>query len=153
MVSGFSVVEDFWLQSNNMKSDVKIKRGRRAGKGENIRKIMKCLCSGEKRAGGDMIPPSKSPSALENSASEHSSRTSEIIKKPEFGNIEEAESSLRESGCLNYEVRVLKLSIAKYLPWFIVSFTNLFMEDSMEQREDFLSKSTRSKIVELKKQT
>lgn len=103
------MVEDFWLQSNNMKSDVKIKRGRSAGKRENIRKIMKCLCSGEKTAGDDMIPAAESPSAFENSGSGRSSRTGEIVKKPEIGNIEEAESSLRESGCLNYEVRILEL--------------------------------------------
>ncbi|KAL0553993.1 hypothetical protein IC582_007898 [Cucumis melo] len=84
-----------------MKSDVKIKSGRSTGKGKNIRKIMKCLCSGEKKAGDNMIPAS--PSAFENSGSGRSSRTGEIINKPEIGNIEEAESSLRESGCLNYE--------------------------------------------------
>lgn len=100
--------EDIWLRSNNMKSDVKIKSGRSTGKGKNIRKIMKCLCSGEKKAGDNMIPAS--PSAFENSGSGRSSRTGEIINKPEIGNIEEAESSLRESGCLNYEVRILELS-------------------------------------------
>ncbi|XP_022967192.1 protein NPGR2 [Cucurbita maxima] len=86
-----------------MKSDVKIRRGRSAGRGGNIRKIMKCLCSGEKAAGDDGIPASESPLPVENSASGRSSRTSEINKKPEIGNIEEAESSLRESGSLNYE--------------------------------------------------
>ncbi|XP_023532743.1 protein NPGR2-like [Cucurbita pepo subsp. pepo] len=96
-------MKDLWLLSNNMKSDVKIKWRRRAGKGENIRKIMKCLCSGEKRAGDGMIPASELQSTLENSASEHSSRIGGTVMKPEIGNIEEAESSLRESGCLNYE--------------------------------------------------
>ena len=104
------MVEDFWVQANNMKSDVKIRRGRSAGRGGNIRKIMKCLCSGEKAAGDDGVPASESPLPVENSASGRSSRTSEINKKPEIGNIEEAESSLRESGSLNYEVRILKLS-------------------------------------------
>ena len=103
------MVEDLWLLSNNMNSDVKIKWRRRAGKGENIRKIMKCLCSGEKRAGDGTIPASELQSTLENSASEHSSRIGGTVMKPEIGNIEEAESSLRESGCLNYEVRVLKI--------------------------------------------
>ncbi|KAG6571538.1 Protein NPGR2, partial [Cucurbita argyrosperma subsp. sororia] len=99
----FGEIKDFWVQANNMKSDVKIRRGRSAGRGGNIRKIMKCLCSGEKAAGDDGIPASESPLPVENSASGRSSRTSEINKKPEIGNIEEAESSLRESGSLNYE--------------------------------------------------
>lgn len=127
------MVEDFWLQLNNMKSDVKVKRGRRAGKGENFRKIMNCLCSGEKRAGDDMIPASESASALENSASEHSSRIGEIVKKPEFGNIEEAESSLRESGSLNYEVRVLKLSSCKLS---FLAYCFIYKLIAMEQRRN-----------------
>ncbi|KAL0459369.1 UNVERIFIED_CONTAM: protein NPGR2 [Sesamum latifolium] len=66
-------------------------------------KIMQCLCSGEQSLGNEMVPSSESPATKDYSASVHSSRPGETEKKPDIGNIEEAETSLRESGCLNYE--------------------------------------------------
>ncbi|KAI4301063.1 hypothetical protein L6164_034380 [Bauhinia variegata] len=65
---------------------------------------MKCLCSGEQlRRVDDMVPSSESLATKDYSASGSSSRAGQVDKKPDTGNIEEAESSLRESGFLNYE--------------------------------------------------
>ncbi|KAL0435564.1 UNVERIFIED_CONTAM: hypothetical protein Sradi_0264300 [Sesamum radiatum] len=64
---------------------------------------MQCLCSGEQSLGNEMAPSSESPATKDYSDSVHSSRPGETEKKPDIGNIEEAETSLRESGCLNYE--------------------------------------------------
>ncbi|XP_031113872.1 protein NPGR2 [Ipomoea triloba] len=68
-----------------------------------LRKIMKCLCSGEQLRVDEMIPSSESLATKDYSASIHSSLVGEPEQKPDTGNIEEAESSLRESGSLNYE--------------------------------------------------
>lgn len=67
-------------------------------------KIMQCLCSGEQPRGAELVPVSESPAMKDYSASLFSSRPGENERKPDTGNIEEAEISLRESGCLNYEV-------------------------------------------------
>lgn len=67
-------------------------------------KIMQCLCSGEQLHRIEMVPSSGSDAGRDNSASVHSSRPGDAERKPDSGNIEEAETSLRESGCLNYEV-------------------------------------------------
>ncbi|XP_010262408.1 PREDICTED: tetratricopeptide repeat protein 7A-like [Nelumbo nucifera] len=66
-------------------------------------KIMKCLCSGEQLRADEMVPSSESLATRDYSASGYSSKAGESEQKPDTGNIEEAESSLRESGCLNYE--------------------------------------------------
>lgn len=66
-------------------------------------KIMKCFSSAEQLHGNEMVPSSEYHYVTkDNSASVHLSGESE--RKPDTGNIEEAETSLRESGCLNYEV-------------------------------------------------
>lgn len=75
---------------------------------------MKCLRSGESLGGADdeVLFPSSSgslASAIKDfSASENSCLAEQFDKKPDTGNIEEAESSLRESGVLNYEVHFIK---------------------------------------------
>ncbi|PON34760.1 Tetratricopeptide-like helical domain containing protein [Parasponia andersonii] len=66
-------------------------------------KIMQCLCSGEQLRAADKMVPSSESFMIDDYAGEIFSRAREIAKKPDTGNIEEAESSLRESGCLNYE--------------------------------------------------
>ncbi|XP_050106349.1 protein NPGR2-like [Malus sylvestris] len=68
-------------------------------------KVMKCFRSGEQlRAADEMVPwENESLATKDDKLSESSSRAGEATKKPHTGNIEEAESSLRESGCLNYE--------------------------------------------------
>lgn len=83
----------------------RIEKGRRGEIKQNFRKIMKCLCSGEQlRAADEIVPSAETLESKDCTTSENSSRVGEILRKPDTGNIEEAESSLRESGCLNYEV-------------------------------------------------
>ena len=69
-----------------------------------LRKMMKCICSGEQLRVDEIIPSSESLATRDYSASGYSSRAGDNERKPDTSNIEEAESSLRESGFLNYEV-------------------------------------------------
>ncbi|XVF81026.1 hypothetical protein PTKIN_Ptkin15bG0123300 [Pterospermum kingtungense] len=65
---------------------------------------MKCLCTEEKLTKIDnMISSSESLAAKDNSLSGYSYKVSDGDKRPDTGNIEEAELSLRESSSLNYE--------------------------------------------------
>lgn len=64
---------------------------------------MNCLRSSEQILMDEMVPYPESLATKDYTSSVHSSRTGEAGQKPDTGNIEEAESSLRESGCLNYE--------------------------------------------------
>ncbi|KAL8481090.1 hypothetical protein ACS0TY_027575 [Phlomoides rotata] len=68
-----------------------------------VRKMMKCMCSGEQFRVDEIIPSSESLATRDYSASGFSSRAGETDTKADTSNIEEAESSLRESGFLNYE--------------------------------------------------
>lgn len=65
--------------------------------------MMKCICSGEQLRVDEIIPSSESLATRDYSASGFSSRAGEADTKVDTSNIEEAESSLRESGYLNYE--------------------------------------------------
>ncbi|XP_075491569.1 protein NPGR2-like isoform X1 [Primulina tabacum] len=65
-------------------------------------RLMQRLCSGEQTRVDEMIP-SKSVAVQDYFASVYSSQAGETEHKPDTGNIEEAETSLCESGCLNYE--------------------------------------------------
>lgn len=78
---------------------------------------MKCLCSKEQLQADDMVPSSDSLATRDYSASGYSSRAGEPEpeRRPDIGNIEEAESSLRESGCLNYEVGHPSVALICYL--------------------------------------
>lgn len=67
-----------------------------------LRKMMKCICSGEHLRVDEIIPSSDSLATRDYSASGYSSRAGET-EKVDTSNIEEAELSLRESGFLNYE--------------------------------------------------
>ncbi|KAF7818456.1 Protein NPGR2 [Senna tora] len=69
------------------------------------RKIMKCICSGELlRREDEMVPSSESLATKDYIVSGDSCQPEQVDKKkPDTRNIEEAESSLRESGFLNYE--------------------------------------------------
>ncbi|KAF6156215.1 hypothetical protein GIB67_030218 [Kingdonia uniflora] len=62
-----------------------------------------CLCIGEQLDTDEMVPSSDSLATRDYSANGYSSRTGESERRPDNGNIEEAESSLREGSCLNYE--------------------------------------------------
>ncbi|KAJ7979822.1 tetratricopeptide repeat protein 7A-like [Quillaja saponaria] len=68
-----------------------------------VRKMIKCICSGEQLRFNEMAYSSESLATRDYSASVYSSRAGEIDAKVDNSNIEEAESSLRESGYLNYE--------------------------------------------------
>ncbi|KAM2606446.1 hypothetical protein TB2_035126 [Malus domestica] len=84
--------------------------GRRGKPSSKFGKVLKCFRSGEQlRTADEMVPPeNESIATKDHKSSESSSRAGEATKKLKAGNIEEAESSLRESGCLNYkEARVL----------------------------------------------
>jgi ATP-dependent RNA helicase DHX36 len=71
------------------------------------RMAMECLCSGEQLKGADeTIRSSDSSITKDFSASGYSSRNGEVEQYLDNGNIEEAELSLREGVCLNYEVGV-----------------------------------------------
>lgn len=68
-------------------------------------KVMKCFRSGEQLRAADEMVPAENESLATKDDKLHESllRAGEATKKPHAGNIEEAELSLRESGCLNYE--------------------------------------------------
>ncbi|XXG89806.1 hypothetical protein AAC387_Pa12g1721 [Persea americana] len=66
-------------------------------------KIMKCFCSAEQLNADDTVQSSESLATRDYSAGMYSSRTTEGDRRRDNGNIEEAESSLREGVCLNYE--------------------------------------------------
>ncbi|KAJ4834126.1 hypothetical protein Tsubulata_012611 [Turnera subulata] len=68
-----------------------------------LSKMMKCIRSGEQLRIDDTAASSESLATRDYSASGYSSRAGEIDPKLDNSNIEEAESSLRESGYLNYE--------------------------------------------------
>lgn len=68
-----------------------------------LQKMMKCICSGEQFRAEELIPSSESLATRDYSASGFSSRAGDPDTKVDTSNIEEAESSLRESGFLNYE--------------------------------------------------
>lgn len=87
-----------------MRSKNWLKLQRRGGIRRRVQKAMKCLCSGEQLRADKMVPSSEILATNDYSASGSSSRTADFGMKQDTGNIEEAESSLRESGCLNFEV-------------------------------------------------
>uniref|UniRef100_A0ACD5TP07 Uncharacterized protein n=1 Tax=Avena sativa TaxID=4498 RepID=A0ACD5TP07_AVESA len=68
------------------------------------RMTMECLCSGEQLKGADeTVRSSDSTITKDFSASGYSSRNGDVEQYLDNGNIEEAELSLREGVCLNYE--------------------------------------------------
>ncbi|KAL1313475.1 hypothetical protein HN51_040046 [Arachis hypogaea] len=88
------------------------RQGRRK-KRRSLKNMMQCLCSGEqlRREGGmdEMAVPSPSDSLATKdyysatTGSGRSGQDGQLPRRLDAGNIEEAESSLREAGCLNYE--------------------------------------------------
>ncbi|KAK7277488.1 hypothetical protein RJT34_22501 [Clitoria ternatea] len=90
---------------------------------------MKCLRSGEPVGGADEAFPScdSLESATKDlSASGHSCLAEQLDKKLDTGNIEEAESSLRESGVLNYEEARALLGRYEYQKGNIVAALHVF---------------------------
>lgn len=92
-----------------MENDNWVNKPGKAQTSLKLRKTMKCFCSGEQLQIGDMVPIPDSPATKDYTASVCSSRAREAEYKLDTGNIEEAESSLRESGALNYEVLIKKV--------------------------------------------
>lgn len=86
-----------------MKTKNWIKEQRRAQVKQRLGKIMKCLCSGRQSIVDEIVPSPKSLATKDYALSGYSPHDIEIDQKLDNGNIEEAESSLRESGYLNYE--------------------------------------------------
>ena len=82
----------------------RIEERRRAQITRKLGRIMQCLCSGEQLRADEMAPSTESLAMKDYKVSGYTSNDGEINQRPDTGNIEEAESSLRESGCLNYEV-------------------------------------------------
>ena len=76
----------------------------RVGISRRMENIMNCLCSGGQLRADQMVPSSEILAANDYLPSSSSSRAADVEPRQDTGNIEEAESSLRESGCLNYEV-------------------------------------------------
>lgn len=105
-------------------------------KGREIRqklgKILPCICSGEQLSALDEMVPSSESLAIKNySECADSLKAVEVEKKLDTGNIEEAESSLRESGCLNYEVGFCFLALEFVYLWGNrISFPNLHVDGS-----------------------
>ncbi|KAJ1397856.1 Tetratricopeptide-like helical domain superfamily [Sesbania bispinosa] len=88
---------------------------------------MKCLRSGEPLGGVDEVFPSSESLVIKDlSASGHSCLAGQVDKKPDTGNIEEAESSLRESGVLNYEEARALLGRYEYQKGNIVAALHVF---------------------------
>ncbi|KAK4775676.1 hypothetical protein SAY87_023637 [Trapa incisa] len=76
----------------------------RAGFRGRLQKMMKCIISGEQQPRADeTIDSSESLATRDYSVSGYSSRAAEMEAKVDNSNIEEAESSLRESGYLIHE--------------------------------------------------
>lgn len=81
---------------------------------------MKCFYSGEQLSRKEMNASSESLATRDFSASGYSSRPGEADPKLDNSNIEEAESSLRESGFLNYEVNILSFDSSSLVGMVIV---------------------------------
>lgn len=71
---------------------------------EKLKKMLKCIRSGEQIKAEEKDGSSDSLATRDYSASGYSSRPGDPDPKLDSTNIEEAETSLRESGYLNYEV-------------------------------------------------
>lgn len=73
--------------------------------GGRFQKMISCIWSGHQVRVDDTNASSESLATRDYSVSGYSSRAGEVVEtKVDAGNIEEAESSLRETGYLNYEV-------------------------------------------------
>lgn len=104
------------VECSSMRAKRLISRRRQFSIRVKLRKMIKCVCSREQLSVDEMSYSSESLATRDYSASGYSSRPGESETKVDNSNIEEAESSLRESGYLNYEVR---LKNKKFLSPFI----------------------------------
>lgn len=106
-----------------------------------LRKVMKCFFSGEQLQKDDMVSSPDSLATKDYRASVLSSRAREAEQKLDTGNIEEAESSLRESGALNYEEARALLGRYEYQKGNIEAALHVF------EGIDITSVSTKMKVT------
>lgn len=113
MVDKFDGAEEVEVGQKGMKTNHWMSKRRIfSGLATRLRKMLKCIRSGEQMrkaeneyGDNEMVDHSSDSLATRDySASGYSSRPGEVEQKVDTSNIEEAESSLRESGYLNYEV-------------------------------------------------
>ncbi|KAM3266301.1 hypothetical protein P3L10_003295 [Capsicum annuum] len=86
-----------------MENDNWIIKSGKAGTNLKSRKTMKCFCWHEQLQIDDVVPSADSLECKDYTASLQSSRAREAEQNLDTSFIEEAESSLREYGALNYE--------------------------------------------------
>lgn len=128
---------------------------RKTGVSGKLRKMMKCICSGEQLRVDEIIPSSESLATRDYSASGYSSRAGDADTKVDTSNIEEAESSLRESGFLNYEEARALLGRLEYQKGNVEGALHVFegidiaavtpkMKISMARRSEFPRRHSQS---------
>lgn len=92
----------------------RIRADRKGNNNRGVRKVMKCLCSEDPSREDDIVPSSESFASKGCSANWISCQASQIDKKADTRNIEEAESPLCGNGCLNYEEARARLGKYEY---------------------------------------
>ncbi|XP_062112139.1 protein NPGR2-like isoform X2 [Humulus lupulus] len=95
--------EHFEVVQSGMRTKNFMNKRKFFGIPNRVRKMLKCMRSGEQVKMDEIDHSSDSLATRDYSASGYSSRLGEADPKVDNSNIEEAESSLRESGYLNYE--------------------------------------------------
>ncbi|XP_030506686.2 protein NPGR2 isoform X2 [Cannabis sativa] len=95
--------EQFEVVQSGMRTKSFMNKRKFFGIPSRVRKMLKCIRSGEQVKMDEIDHSSDSLATRDYSASGYSSRPGEVDPKLDNSNIEEAESSLRESGYLNYE--------------------------------------------------
>lgn len=97
-----------------------------------VRRMIKCICSGEQFRVDEIVSSSESLATRDYSASGYSSRAGEMDTKVDNSNIEEAESSLRESGYLNYEVGCICVFSFVFLLRIISNFSYMTLLEHIQ---------------------
>lgn len=118
----FAVSGKYQVEWSKMRAESWIRK-RKSSIQERLQKMIKCICSGEQIRVDELeYDSSESLATRDYSMSGHSLRPGENDTKVDNSNIEEAESSLRETGYLNYEVRSKYFSSLIGLPLYVELF-------------------------------
>lgn len=104
-------------------------KGRKVDRLSPKKITMNCLCSGEQLDAHQVVRSSDSLATKDGSVGGYSSQTGDGEQKIDMANIEEAESSLREGGCLNFEVA---LSLIYLSPCYLA------LSDAMINDKEFM---------------
>lgn len=80
------------------------RKNRGLGSRGRLKKMMKCIFLGKQVRADEAVESSESSLATRDYSASYSGRAGEAEPKTNTSTIEEAETSLRESGYLNYEV-------------------------------------------------